>query len=140
MSALQRIPELKAPRLPIFDGGWSLLEHFDRGGRRYAIFSYESDRALSRRPLSARQRHIVRLAALGVANKVVAYELDISQAGSSRALASAMELLGIRRRGELVRVLAAVVEAGATFCWTEPEEGLGVLSYDLQRAPSVKLA
>jgi DNA-binding NarL/FixJ family response regulator len=138
MTALELTP--RPPRsLTLFNGSWVFVEEFERPGLRTCIFARRDEPVRLNRGLSEKQQKLVARAALGVPNKVVAYELGLSQAGASRALASAMQLLGIRRRAELVRVFAVVIEPSATFSWTEPESGLGVLSFEIPRRPSVRL-
>jgi DNA-binding CsgD family transcriptional regulator len=139
MSALEKVPEPRCLPFPVFDGGWSLVEHFDRGGSRYCVFARRDEPERASRGLSERQREVVTRAALGVPNKLVACELGLSQAGTSRSLAGAMLLLGVRRRTELVRVFSAVVDPNASYSWTEPQSRLGLLSFEIRRAPSVRL-
>lgn len=56
--------------------------------------------------LSEREALVAAYAAMGHANKFIAYELGISEASVSTAMRSAASKLGVRSRVELVRMLA----------------------------------
>jgi len=94
----------------LLDGRWSLIDHFDSDGRRFCMFLRNDPRLEPIRPLTPQQRQVMSLAALGVPNKLIAYEVGISESGVSQALRSGMIRLGIRRRTDLVRVLGPLAE------------------------------
>ena len=94
----------------LLNGMWSLVDHFDSDGRRFCMFLRNDPKLDGARPLTPQQRQVVTLAALGVPNKLIAYEVGISEVGASQALRSAMRRLGVRRRAELVRVLGPLAE------------------------------
>lgn len=94
----------------LLDGRWSMIDHFDSDGRRYCMFLRNDPRLERIQPLTSQQRQVMGLAALGVPNKLIAYEVGISEAGVSQALRAGMRRLGIRRRTDLVRVLGPLAE------------------------------
>jgi DNA-binding NarL/FixJ family response regulator len=57
--------------------------------------------------LSARERQVLAFAALGHANKLIAYELGLPESTVSSALRSIARKLGARSRLELVRMFAS---------------------------------
>jgi DNA-binding CsgD family transcriptional regulator len=60
-------------------GRWSLVDHFERGGRRYIVARRNEHGGPDPRALGARERDVAQLAALGKSNKLIAYELGISE-------------------------------------------------------------
>src|SRR5262245_47963095 len=59
-------------------GRWSLVDHFDRDGRRYYVARRNDVAVLPARDLTPREREIAALAGLGHSNKRIAYELGLS--------------------------------------------------------------
>jgi len=94
-------------------GQWSLLDRFERGGRRYIVAYRNPPELAVQRALTARESVVVHLAALGKSNKLIAYELGLSESGVSSHLHAAMRKLGITSRSEVIR-LAAFLEGGPT--------------------------
>lgn len=91
----------------LVDGRWSLVEQFDRGGRRY-IVAYRNAPELRPSPaLSLREEQVVRAAALGHSNGMIAYELGLSTSTVSKHLRGAASKLGVDGREALVKALAA---------------------------------
>jgi DNA-binding CsgD family transcriptional regulator len=80
-------------------GVWVLTGRFESGGRRYAIASRVA-RDLAAGLLSARARRALALAIRGVANKVIAIELGVSQPTVTRLLSSALETLRVANLAE----------------------------------------
>ena len=83
-------------------GRWSMVDHFDRDGRRMLVARRNAPEAPDPRRLSPRERQIVGFAALGHSNKLIAYELGLSTSAVSTQLANAMGKLGLKSRVELV--------------------------------------
>jgi DNA-binding CsgD family transcriptional regulator len=93
-------------------GRWSLVEHFERDGRRYFL-AYRNDPALARaRALTERERQVCTYAAMGHSNKLIAYSLGLSppavathlerarrKLGRKLTLAALQALVGDRRAG-----------------------------------------
>ena len=75
-------------------GRWSLVEHFERDGRRYFL-AYRNDPALARaRALTARERQVCTYAAMGHSNKLIAYSLGLSPPAVATHLERARRKLG----------------------------------------------
>lgn len=87
-------------------GQWSLIDRFERGGRRYLVAHRNPPVLADVRALSPRECAVVHLAALGKPNKLIAYELGVSESGVSSHLQTAMRKLGIASRLELIRLAA----------------------------------
>jgi DNA-binding NarL/FixJ family response regulator len=96
---------------------WSLVEEFERDGRRFLIAHPNAPTAPDPRRLTAVERMIAGYVAMGHANKLIAYELGLSLGTVSGHLYTIFRKLGVRRRVELVeraRLLATgpAVEVG----------------------------
>jgi len=78
----------------LVDGRWTMLDHFDRDGRRYFVARKNDPAAPRVLSLTGRQRQVVALAALGHTNKLIAYELGIGEPAVSRHLQRAAERVG----------------------------------------------
>jgi DNA-binding CsgD family transcriptional regulator len=91
-------------------GRWSVVEHFDRDGRRYLV----AFRAEGAPMLSPRERAVAALAAAGCSNKAIGYELGIATSTVGGHLASAMRKLGVPSRVEMVARWNAHPRAAAT--------------------------
>jgi DNA-binding CsgD family transcriptional regulator len=87
---------------PLVSGRWSLVDSYERGGRRY-ITACENTPALNDlRILSPRELQVVSLAELGRSNKVIAYELGLGHSTVRVLLARAASKLAVRTRTELI--------------------------------------
>ena len=76
-------------------GEWSLVEHFERDGRRYFL-AHKNDPELGEdRALTLRERQILGYAKLGNSNKLIAYTLGMSSSTVSTLLARARRKVGI---------------------------------------------
>jgi DNA-binding NarL/FixJ family response regulator len=82
-------------------GRWSLVDRFESDGRRLIIAVRNEPKPAPVMALSLLERQVVGYAALGHSNKVMAYELGLSQSAISQALLSAMLKLGVSTRSEL---------------------------------------
>lgn len=90
-------------------GRWTVLDHFDRDGRRYFIARPNAPETSSDPTLSERERQVLGALALGHSNKLIAYELGLHPSTVSNHLASAGKKLGAASRIELVRRARAMV-------------------------------
>lgn len=86
----------------LVDGRWSVLDHFDRDGRRYLVARENAPSMPPHAALTERERAIVGLAALGRSNKLIAYELGVADSAVSMALSRSAKKLGVRSRAELI--------------------------------------
>jgi DNA-binding NarL/FixJ family response regulator len=94
------------------DGTWSLVDRFDTDGKRYLIAMRNEPAGARVAALSLREAQVVALVALGRSQKLIAYELGLSEATVSRDTASAMSKLGITSRAALAKRLAPTVDPG----------------------------
>ena len=84
---------------------WSILDHHEHDGRRY-IVAVETTR-VGLAALSFREREVVAAAAAGQSNKIIAYDLSLSDSTVRVLLSRAAQKLGVKRRRELVAVYLA---------------------------------
>lgn len=77
--------------------GWSFLDHFEAGGRRFVIAMRKDVDVLSER-----ERQILGHAALGLHDKAIAYELGLADATVRVLLHRAAKKLGVRGREEAI--------------------------------------
>lgn len=77
--------------------GWSFLDHFESGGRRFVIAMRKDVDVLSER-----ERQILAHAALGLHDKAIAHELGLADATVRVLLHRAAKKLGVRGRREAV--------------------------------------
>jgi DNA-binding CsgD family transcriptional regulator len=89
-------------------GRWSLVDRFESDGRRYLVARPNEVRVPDPRALTARERAVAQLAALGKANKLIGYELGISPSTVANHLSVAARKLGARSRTELVALVGAI--------------------------------
>jgi DNA-binding NarL/FixJ family response regulator len=90
-------------------GRWTLVDHFERDGRRYFVAHRNDPQAPDPRALTLRERQIVGYVALGQSNKLIAYELGLSPSTVAVHLQRASAKLGARSRA----VIAASVTPGS---------------------------
>jgi DNA-binding CsgD family transcriptional regulator len=90
----------------LVDGRWSLVDRFERGGRRYLVARRNELALPDPRALTPRERAVAHLAALGKSSKLIAYELGVSESSVASRLASAKRKLRATSRVELVRRLS----------------------------------
>lgn len=88
------------------DGRWSLVDHFDRDGRRYYV-ARRNEPQLDDGALTPRERQIAGFAALGHSNKLIGYELGVSTSTVATHLSSAARKLGCKTRVELIAAMLA---------------------------------
>lgn len=86
-------------------GRWSLIEQFERSGRRYLVARPNELGLTEPTTLTPRERTLGHLAALGKSNPLIAYELGIEEATVKTHLAAVMKKLGATSRIELIRRL-----------------------------------
>lgn len=86
----------------LVDARWSLIDHFERDGRRYILAERNDPDLNPLALLSNRERQVVALAAVGHANKMIGYELGISVSTVGVLLARAARRLGASSRRELI--------------------------------------
>lgn len=87
----------------LLSGRWSVVDRFDRDGRRYYV-AWRNETDAPEASLTPGEAAVVAALGLGHSNKVIAYELGISESTVARRLASATVKLGVRSRADLVRL------------------------------------
>jgi DNA-binding CsgD family transcriptional regulator len=96
----------------LVEGRWSLVDQFESDGRRYLLAQSNEAPAPSVAFLSERERQVVSLAAMGHANKMIAYELGIAISTVGVLLGRAARKFGTTKRAALVEAYGAA--RGAT--------------------------
>jgi len=87
----------------LHDGRWSVVEQFERDGRRYILARPNVPKPHSPEvSLSEREAQVARLVAQGQTNKLVAYALGVSVSTVGTLVHRAMAKLGARNRAELI--------------------------------------
>jgi DNA-binding NarL/FixJ family response regulator len=94
-------------------GRESLVDRFDRDGRRYYVARGDALLGKSPRALSAREEQVARQVALGHSNKRIANSLGLGVSTVSSHITNAARKLGVHSRLELIRAMRA---------WTAPPE------------------
>ena len=79
-------------------GRWSLVEHFERDGRRYYLAQKNDPELASDRALTPRERQILAYAELGNSNKLIAYTLGLSSSTVATLLGKARRKVGLADR------------------------------------------
>jgi DNA-binding CsgD family transcriptional regulator len=98
----------------LVEARWSLLDHFETGGKRYVIARYnEAAASHTLSQLSAREQQVVAFVALGHANKVIAYELGLSPSTVGVLITRASRKLGVRSRSELASAYDRLSQASS---------------------------
>lgn len=78
----------------LVDGRWSLVDHFERAGRRYVVAIPNPPDVRAPRRLTEMERAVLALVLLGRSNKAVAYELGIGVGTVSAHLRAGRRKLG----------------------------------------------
>ena len=89
-------------------GRWTLVDRYERGGKRYVVACENTPRVPTGHPLSERELQVVTLAAHGRPNKLIAYELGLAHSTIRVLLARAAQKLGARSRAELLERFRAL--------------------------------
>lgn len=85
---------------------WTLVEHFEHGGRRYLLARENEPHVPEPAALSQRERQVLAYAAMGHSNKEIAYELGIAHSTVKVFLFRCRTKLRANSRAELVRKFA----------------------------------
>lgn len=85
----------------IVAGRWTMIDRFDRDGRRYILARRNDAETAPWSRLSPREEEIVRLAARAYSSKCIAYELGVGISTVTTHLSNAMAKLGVTSRAEL---------------------------------------
>jgi DNA-binding CsgD family transcriptional regulator len=92
-------------------GRWTLIETFERDGRRYYVAYPNAPHVRSLHALSPREQQVVAYVAQGDSNKWISYQLDITTGAVSNTLSRALAKLGLSSRRELIWMYNHLVPA-----------------------------
>src|SRR5688572_29139524 len=70
--------ELRDAWNALVSGQWSVVDRFERNGRRFVVARRQPE-AHERPRLSAREKAVLYRAAMGKSNKAIAHEMDLSE-------------------------------------------------------------
>lgn len=93
----------------LVEGRSSLVAQFDSDGRRFVVAQRNAPDLGPQLALTEREGQVAKLHAMGHASKYVGYELGLAPATVSEHLKSVLRKLGIRTKGELVRLYDELV-------------------------------
>lgn len=132
----------------LVDGRWTLVDHFERGGRRYVVAVPNLPEVRDPRALSRVERAVLALVLLGRSNKAIAYELGIAAPtvaaylrdirGKLGAHGMAAARWGPRVRIEQMRVGA--LELATIVCDADEDRGAALGGLTLAEREVVRLA
>src|SRR5262245_25636839 len=74
---------------------WSLVEHFERDGRRFYLAHKNDPELAADRSLTRRERQVLAYAELGYSNKLIAYSLGLSSSTVATLLFKGRRKLGM---------------------------------------------
>jgi DNA-binding CsgD family transcriptional regulator len=94
-------------------GRWTLIDQYERDGRRYILARENTPQIRKSAALSARESQAVSLASLGRSNKLIAYELGLAPSTIRVLIARAAKKLGTRSRSELTTLFKKFPVTGA---------------------------
>lgn len=98
----QRDPEQAVEQWrALVDARWSLVDHFERGGRHYLVAQRNDCAPAPVAVLTQREQQVVALAATGHSNKAIAYDLGLATSTVGVLISRALKRLGLRSRREL---------------------------------------
>ncbi|HJK99710.1 MAG TPA: LuxR C-terminal-related transcriptional regulator [Polyangiaceae bacterium LLY-WYZ-14_1] len=120
----------------LVEGRWSLLDHFDSDGRRYLVARENEPATRTIRTLTPRERQVALYAAHGHSNKLIGYELGLSEGTVKAHLARAMGKLGFESRSRLASLLASSTSADRASSTTFGTERIEVRSGPVPEPPS----
>lgn len=78
----------------LVSGRWSVVEHFERDGKRYYLAHKNDPELAADRALTERERQVLGYAELGHSDKLIAYSLGLSRSTVATLLARARRKLG----------------------------------------------
>jgi DNA-binding NarL/FixJ family response regulator len=89
----------------LVEGAWSVVAEFECDACLYLVVRGNGAEARAARALSEREREVLGRVVLGQANKLVSYELGMSQSGVSICIKEACSKLGIGARTPLLQLM-----------------------------------
>ncbi len=95
----------------LLSGGYSTVERWESGGRRFLLVYANAPHRADPRALLPAEQQVAELVALGASLKEVAYALGIAEGAAQRALAQALRKLGSKTRADLAALFSGAREA-----------------------------
>ncbi len=89
----------------LVSGRWSTVDWFDSDGRRFVLGIPNAPSITDPRGLTEREMQVVAYAAFGLTNKMIGYNLGLSNGRVSMLLRSAMRKIGVQTRPQLIAKL-----------------------------------
>lgn len=120
-------------------GEWSLVEQWERDGKRFLAAYRNQPQLLDPRGLIASERAVLRYVTLGASNKDVAFALGLPLGTVSSAITSILRKLGMKRRVELA-LLSAPSRLDRLDVDLEDDGQLSVLAVDTGPVSDEKLS
>jgi DNA-binding CsgD family transcriptional regulator len=105
----------------LYDGRWTLVDSFERDGRRYYLACPNEPRPPAQATLGEREAQVVGALAAGHSNKAIAYELGVSASSVATHLRRAQRKLGASSRVELIRAYQELLRREASPASSERE-------------------
>ena len=109
-AAASRPDRVLRARRGLIAARWTLVDDYQRGGRRYVLARENEPDPGGPPPLSRREQQVTALAALGRSNKLIAYELGLAHSTVRVLVSRACVKLGVSSRSDLVVRLAGRLE------------------------------
>lgn len=109
-------------------GQWSLVDHWEHGGRRYVAAYPNRPGERDPRALTPSEQSVLRYLSMGATNKEVSYSLGLSEKTVSGCVTRILKKLRVRSRVELAAVLEA--RRASRFDLTVIDERLSVLEVE----------
>lgn len=116
---------------PLVTGRWSLVDRFDRDGRRFVVAHVNADSQVDPRALSPTERRVARRLARGDSQKVIAYELGVAPSTVGNHVLNMGRKLGTSSQWETTSLLTTLlhhphkqltVEGVQLRVWTKPAQ------------------
>ena len=87
----------------LVSGRWTVIGSADEPQHRWLVLRRNCGREV--RPLTAREREVVRRVATGSANKAIAIDLGVTPSAVARTLKRALRKMQLRSRADLARLV-----------------------------------
>jgi DNA-binding NarL/FixJ family response regulator len=110
-------------------GQWSLVDHWEHGGRRYVAAYTNRNGLRDPRALTPTEQAVLRYLALGATNKELSYALGLPEKTASNAVSQILRKLRMKSRVELVTLLGT--EHATHFDLSLGDETLAVVGVDV---------